>query len=340
MAFTESISRESLSNLSPTERIKFAQLLRDIFPALSTDEDMNGGDTVQTLSELYQLLNDEQMDDADTLKDRSGAELPRCKVTELALRHIRGSMSMAELAEAYLSTQSAAEIVEWATDEFGLFPPTTPWVFDEETKHFFRLESGVLQYAPSSTQGDVPDEEQIRDASDVKTVAASNNMAIERLNELREQLQINAVGRALAIEVINSIEECLFDSPAQIDQHISELAGGDQQLKEAIEKALKEMEAQRLSDNTPNMTEFESRYSFVANPNPHAEEAPQCHMWETFEPDISFVRTQNPRRIWTLIDGGDSSLYLSAGLHVADRLGYFITNEEWDSKDEIYRYAS
>ena len=94
-----------------------------------------------------------------------------------------------------------------------------------------------------------------------------------------------------------------------------------------------------MNDEHPGMDEFEKRYTFVANPNPHAEGAPACHMFETFGEDIEFVYAQPRERVWTLIDGGDDRLYLDAGFHVTNRLGFFVTREEWAEPDESYLYA-
>lgn len=47
------------------------------------------------------------------------------------------------------------------------------------------------------------------------------------------------------------------------------------------------------------------------------------------------VYNENPKKIWTIIDGGGSDLYLVSGFWFINRLGYVITNEEWSGHMEF-----
>lgn len=38
------------------------------------------------------------------------------------------------------------------------------------------------------------------------------------------------------------------------------------------------------------------------------------------------------RRLWTVVDGDDGGLYITAGLHYVNRQGYVLTEEEWESE--------
>lgn len=238
-------SGNGVESLTRTERGKFSRLLAELFPGIETDEDMNGGDTVQTLSNLYQRLTEEPREPQptpDKLADSSGAELPHDQVKRLAERNIVASMGKEELAEVYLSTQGDAEILQWATDEHGLFPPTTPWVYDEETGRYFRLNCGTLQHAPRAAQVEGPDEELIENALGVETVPGSGSVAIERLDEIRQRLHIEAVGRALAREIINDIHEGDLRNYAHVQEALHERAADDNKLYNAIRAALEELE--------------------------------------------------------------------------------------------------
>ena len=47
-------------------------------------------------------------------------------------------------------------------------------------------------------------------------------------------------------------------------------------------------------------------------------------MFETCGKDYEFVSSQNPDYIWTLIEG-DNTTHIVKGVHVVNRLGYFIS---------------
>jgi hypothetical protein len=54
-------------------------------------------------------------------------------------------------------------------------------------------------------------------------------------------------------------------------------------------------------------------------------------MFETFGPEVEFVRAQDPRCIWTLVDCGDA-LYIINGYHFVNRLNYFVTEVPFDGE--------
>jgi hypothetical protein len=49
------------------------------------------------------------------------------------------------------------------------------------------------------------------------------------------------------------------------------------------------------------------------------------------------IDAKTPKRVWTMVDG-DDGMYLEAGYHLVNRIYYIITNEEWTSADEVYRF--
>lgn len=56
-------------------------------------------------------------------------------------------------------------------------------------------------------------------------------------------------------------------------------------------------------------------------------------MFETFGPELDFVRAQDPHKIWTLLDA-DNHQVIAAGYHFVDRVGYFITALPWSDETE------
>jgi hypothetical protein len=75
--------------------------------------------------------------------------------------------------------------------------------------------------------------------------------------------------------------------------------------------------------------EFDERYPLVPNHiNPSAGwavgEAGGC-LFEIHGEEFAFVRRQNPRKVWTLVDGDDGDMYLVNGLHFVNRVGYLLS---------------
>ncbi len=75
--------------------------------------------------------------------------------------------------------------------------------------------------------------------------------------------------------------------------------------------------------------EFDARYRLMTNHlNPDASwaygDAPGC-LFETYGEELAFVRQQDPRTVWTLVDGDDGDQYLVSGFHVVNRIGYLIS---------------
>ena len=47
--------------------------------------------------------------------------------------------------------------------------------------------------------------------------------------------------------------------------------------------------------------------------------------FETYGEELEFVRAQDPRCVWTLVDGDDGNLYIVDGYHFVNRINYFVT---------------
>jgi hypothetical protein len=74
---------------------------------------------------------------------------------------------------------------------------------------------------------------------------------------------------------------------------------------------------------------FDMTYPLVPNHlNPNASwgdgEGTGC-LFETYGEELEFVRKQDPRTVWTLLDGDDGDLYLASGYHFVNRIGYFVS---------------
>lgn len=75
--------------------------------------------------------------------------------------------------------------------------------------------------------------------------------------------------------------------------------------------------------------DFDDQYPLVPNHiNPNATwgagDGPGC-LFETYGEEFEFVRRQDPRTVWTLLDGDGGDMYVLSGLHFVNRVGYLIS---------------
>jgi hypothetical protein len=56
-------------------------------------------------------------------------------------------------------------------------------------------------------------------------------------------------------------------------------------------------------------------------------------MFETYGEEVEFVQSQDPRYVWTSVQGDMSDLIV-AGYAYVNRLCYYITEVPWESEDE------
>jgi hypothetical protein len=75
--------------------------------------------------------------------------------------------------------------------------------------------------------------------------------------------------------------------------------------------------------------EFDARYPLKSNHlNPSAGwalgEAGGC-LFDTHGEEFDFVKRQDSRTVWTLLDGDEGDMYLVNGLHYVNRLGYLLS---------------
>jgi hypothetical protein len=80
--------------------------------------------------------------------------------------------------------------------------------------------------------------------------------------------------------------------------------------------------------------EFDNRYLLVANPF-NANAGWDGCLFETYGEELAFVQRQNPRTVWTLVDGDDGEQYVISGFHVVNRIGYLVSSEAVSAEAEI-----
>lgn len=56
-------------------------------------------------------------------------------------------------------------------------------------------------------------------------------------------------------------------------------------------------------------------------------------LFETFGPEWEHVKIQKENHIWTLIDGENNNSWIIPGLHIVNKLAFFITEIPWTDED-------
>lgn len=60
---------------------------------------------------------------------------------------------------------------------------------------------------------------------------------------------------------------------------------------------------------------------------------PNETMFETYGEEVEFVKAQDPKYIWTYLQGDMSDL-VCAGYHYVNRLAYYISEVPWENEDD------
>lgn len=73
----------------------------------------------------------------------------------------------------------------------------------------------------------------------------------------------------------------------------------------------------------------------LANHLVKTEVAEGC-LFETYGPELEHVRAvarAQPDRVWTMVSGDSGKWYISQGYHLVNRIGYLITEREYDASN-------
>lgn len=83
--------------------------------------------------------------------------------------------------------------------------------------------------------------------------------------------------------------------------------------------------------------DWQTAYRPIQNPHRDDHDAPfDGTMFETYGPEMEAVRAADPACVWTLVDcGDDENLYVLSGLHLVNRLGYFITEQPRTGEEDV-----
>ena len=89
--------------------------------------------------------------------------------------------------------------------------------------------------------------------------------------------------------------------------------------------------------------EFDDVYTIRLFPQIHGDNPDQTNgLIETYGDHFDFISNfiqQHPgniKHVWTVVEGDDNNLYVTAGFHIVNRLNFIISNEQWKSEEEVY----
>jgi len=81
---------------------------------------------------------------------------------------------------------------------------------------------------------------------------------------------------------------------------------------------------------------WEKKYQPKKSPEKHSSynnTLIECYkeLWE-------YLKKQDPKNIWTLINGDDDSFVIIPGSHYVNRIGYFVTEKPWEHENLEVRF--
>jgi len=85
---------------------------------------------------------------------------------------------------------------------------------------------------------------------------------------------------------------------------------------------------------TLDMETWEQEYRPVTNPIDENASYGGC-LFETFGEELCFVWRSPPDRVWTLMDDGEGGTMIGSGIHLVNRLGYFVTERPFPASTSI-----
>ena len=82
-----------------------------------------------------------------------------------------------------------------------------------------------------------------------------------------------------------------------------------------------------------NYEQWFDTYRPIPNPLDANASMDGC-MFETFGPEVEFVRKADDHNVWTLLDCGGTAI-VASGYHFVNRIGYFITQNPFTDDLEV-----
>ena len=82
--------------------------------------------------------------------------------------------------------------------------------------------------------------------------------------------------------------------------------------------------------------QFDEQFTLVKNNIDDNASWDGC-MFETYGSELMYVYNiaKEGNNVWTIIEGDDDTIFITSGIHLVNRIGYLITEEEWTEETEI-----
>lgn len=78
--------------------------------------------------------------------------------------------------------------------------------------------------------------------------------------------------------------------------------------------------------------QFEQQYKPIKNPFVQDSSYNGC-MFETYGVELAYVREQDVKKIWTIVDCDNEEIWIVPGYSIVNRLGYILCEIPWESED-------
>lgn len=87
-----------------------------------------------------------------------------------------------------------------------------------------------------------------------------------------------------------------------------------------------------METTVESLFKWESDYHPITNP--FNDFGWNNTLFETHGEDFEFVKQQPSAHVWTWVDTDEGS-YIINGLHIVNRIGYFVTERPWESDIDV-----
>ena len=86
-----------------------------------------------------------------------------------------------------------------------------------------------------------------------------------------------------------------------------------------------------------HLTEDQFDEQFTVKPNHITGNEAFGGLYETYDEELeyTFQLSQKSNRVWTILDGDDDKTYIASGFHRINRVGFLITEEEYEEEYEV-----
>lgn len=85
---------------------------------------------------------------------------------------------------------------------------------------------------------------------------------------------------------------------------------------------------------TLTFEEFVEKYKPIKNTLVEGASFDGC-LFETYGTELHEVRTYDKSNIWTMVDGGNETMWINPGYGIVNRSGYFVTEVPWNDTDQV-----